>query len=551
MSKARGQPGKNGAQLAGQPGVPSAAGIAVPNTFTAHDRAAGKLKVFISYSRRDSSSFAEELLGGLTIAGFAPKLDLHDIATGEDWEARLRGLIHEADTVVFVVSPEAIRSERCQWEVDKTVALSKRLLPVVWIDVPEAEVPAKLKVLNYTHFSGGRSFTKALSELADALRLDLDWIREHTRLGELAARWARNKQADMLLRGQELEATNAWVKRRKPEAPEITEAQRLYVNASAEAETARASTQRQQLDEMHRAQVETANSQRRAGRLLWGVAALVLAMMGTVLWQSQNTVRRETLVYTSVAARALRDEQFDRGMRYALQAYPPPGHVPYTTHSPELEGKLAGGAVMSRLHVTLLGHTGTIIVSAFSPDGKRVVTASSDQTARLWDAESGKEIAHLKAHTDIVNAASFSPDGERVVTASDDQTARLWDAQSGKEIAHLKADNVGVLGASFSADGRRIITTGKDNVARIWDVSWVTVYGPKLRERVCAEKLFGAQDFTDIELEDPILRGIDRHDAIARNPCLRRGPLSLDYYTRLPGQVWRGLRAWWPGVARQ
>ena len=82
-------------------------------------------------------------------------------------------------------------------------------------------------------------------------------------------------------------------------------------------------------------------------------------------------------------------------------------------------------------------------------------------------------------------------------------------------------------------DGRRLVTAGADNVARIWDVEMMTVYRMQLRERVCAEKLIGAQEFTDEELADPILRGIDAKDPIARNPCLRRGPLSLDYWTRL------------------
>ena len=76
--------------------------------------------------------------------------------------------------------------------------------------------------------------------------------------------------------------------------------------------------------------------------------------------------------------------------------------------------------------------------AAFSGDGKRVVTASDDNTARIWDAESGKEIAVLKGHTGSVLSAAFSGDGKRVVTASDDNTARIWDAESGKEIAVLK-----------------------------------------------------------------------------------------------------------------
>src|SRR3989442_14875698 len=106
--------------------------------------ASQKLKTFISYSRRDSSDFADELVAGLELAGFAPFLDRHDIAAGEDWEVRLGGLIQEADTVVFVVSPEAVKSERCSWEVDKTLALSKRLLPVFFKAVSEAGIPRKL-----------------------------------------------------------------------------------------------------------------------------------------------------------------------------------------------------------------------------------------------------------------------------------------------------------------------------------------------------------------------------------------------------------------------
>jgi hypothetical protein len=72
-----------------------------------------KLRVFISYSRRDSSEFAEELVAALELAGFAPSLDRNDIALGEDWQARLGVLIEECDTVVFVISPEAMKSERC------------------------------------------------------------------------------------------------------------------------------------------------------------------------------------------------------------------------------------------------------------------------------------------------------------------------------------------------------------------------------------------------------------------------------------------------------
>jgi hypothetical protein len=108
-------------------------------------------KVFISYSRKDEE-FAQELLAGLQAAGFEPYLDKHDIAAGEDWEARLRRLIEAADTIVFVISPDAIASKRCGWEVECAEELRKRLLPIVWRGVQEAKMPARLKQLNYIFF---------------------------------------------------------------------------------------------------------------------------------------------------------------------------------------------------------------------------------------------------------------------------------------------------------------------------------------------------------------------------------------------------------------
>src|SRR5262245_50485465 len=134
-----------------------------------------KLKVFISYSRRDAADFADELVAGLELAGFAPFLDRHDIAAGEDWEARLGGLIAESDTVVFVVSPEAVKSERCIWEVDRTVELSKRLLPVIHKPVEDNSIPEKLRRLQFVRFDTGRSITRSIAELAEALRQDLEW----------------------------------------------------------------------------------------------------------------------------------------------------------------------------------------------------------------------------------------------------------------------------------------------------------------------------------------------------------------------------------------
>jgi formylglycine-generating enzyme required for sulfatase activity len=245
---------------------------------------AEKLKVFISYSRRDAAEFADELVAGLELAGFAPFLDRQDIAAGEDWEARLGGLIAQSDTVVFVLSPEAIKSERCRWEVDRTLALSKRILPVIHKPVPDADIPSQLSRLQFVRFDTGRALNRSLAELAEALRVDLDWIREHTRLGELAARWnARGRPDSLFLRGDDLDSAKVWAAARKPGAPEITEVQRALLQASDEWETSRLSHERKQLEEMRRALEQTARSQRRTRRLTWGIGALMLATIASLL----------------------------------------------------------------------------------------------------------------------------------------------------------------------------------------------------------------------------------------------------------------------------
>jgi formylglycine-generating enzyme required for sulfatase activity len=240
-----------------------------------------KLKVFISYSRRDSVAFADELLTGLEVAGFAPFLDRHDIVAGEPWEARLDGLIAQSDTVVFVVSPEAVKSEHCVWEVDRTIELSKRLLPVIFKAVPEHDIPEKLRRLQFVRFDDGTGFAKPLSQLAEALRGDLDWIREHTRLGEVARRWdRRGRPESLLLRGDDLASAKTWMADRKAGAPEITDAQRNFVRASEEAEAA-------QLE-------ATARQRRRIAWLLLGVAVLLGAgTLGISAWINQAFIKRE------------------------------------------------------------------------------------------------------------------------------------------------------------------------------------------------------------------------------------------------------------------
>jgi tetratricopeptide (TPR) repeat protein len=119
--------------------------------------------------------------------------------------------------------------------------------------------------------------------------------------------------------------------------------------------------------------------------------------------------------------------------------------------------------------LTLRGHTQSAFSASFSPDGTRIVTASQDGTAKVWDAKTGAEALTLKGHTDWVHSASFSPDGTRIVTTSGDKTVRVWDAKTGAEALTLKGHTDRVYSASFSPDGTRIVTASFDLTARVWD----------------------------------------------------------------------------------
>jgi WD40 repeat protein/tRNA A-37 threonylcarbamoyl transferase component Bud32/TPR repeat protein len=116
-------------------------------------------------------------------------------------------------------------------------------------------------------------------------------------------------------------------------------------------------------------------------------------------------------------------------------------------------------------------HTDRLTSAAFSPDGRRIVTASVDGTARVWDASTGEALAVLAGHAERLTTAVFSPDGLRILTASSDKTARLWDAQTGRQILLINGHGEGVNSAAFSPDGRQVATASDDKSVRIWDVA--------------------------------------------------------------------------------
>ncbi len=142
-----------------------------------------------------------------------------------------------------------------------------------------------------------------------------------------------------------------------------------------------------------------------------------------------------------------------------------PDGTKVVTASDDKTAKIWDVATGELLH-TLKGHTGYVWSAAFSPNGNYIVTASADGTVKIWDVANGTLIRTLEGHTDWVISAAFSPDSSKLVTASNDRTARIWDASTGQILHILKGL---VLSAAFSPDGTKVVTTSLDGSTGVWD----------------------------------------------------------------------------------
>ncbi|MFC1587522.1 WD40 repeat domain-containing protein [Planctomycetota bacterium] len=132
------------------------------------------------------------------------------------------------------------------------------------------------------------------------------------------------------------------------------------------------------------------------------------------------------------------------------------------------------------------GHEACINAVEFSPDGKKIVSASDDGTVRLWDLESKEEIRCFKGHKGGVSAVAFAPDSKRIISGGGvgyppgtvekgekrgDFSLRLWDIEKSKEIHKFTGHNHTVRSVRFSPNGKKIVSGSEDASVKIWNIS--------------------------------------------------------------------------------
>ncbi len=318
-------------------------------------------------------------------------------------------------------------------------------------------------------------------------------LRLQRRITETAEEWQRsNRDNDLLYRGARLIQAQEWRARHEMELnplerefldASIALKQRLEEHDTEQQQRELEAAQKLAEAEQRRAEEQIKARRRQRHLIYWAVtfgcvAAIVVAIVAVLgrgvaivgelkaKFAEKKTSEVASRGNVSLARNSKEGGKNAQALAYLAQA------LRLNPENREAFGITAAMLTQLSWQVPITGsmrHDAFVNSAHFSPDGQRVVTASSDKTARVWDAASGKQIGESMEHAGAVRSAQFSPDGQRVVTVSNAKTAQVWDAASGKQIGEPIEHKGFVNSAQFSPDGQRVVTVSSDRTARVWD----------------------------------------------------------------------------------
>jgi WD40 repeat protein len=441
-----------------------------------------KRSVFISYSRKDTE-FVRKLNDSLDSSEIEAWVDWEGIPPSSEWMEEISRAIEGADAFLFVISPDSLASKVCGEELGLGVKYNKKLIPILHrMPKKGTTMHKKLSSHNWVYLRDEDNYDNGIAKVLESINIDLEWVRQHTRLLQRAREWeTKDRNSSFLLQGAELEDAEQWRSQAAADSNrQILPLQSEYIDASRQA------------------------ASRRQRNLLIGVSlALVVSIALAIfaVFQSQLATQNahaaataqavaeanETLAKENEAqakeneARAKESENQAKAQRSAAQAqiYQSRTGELFTStllavdswereQSFQAEDILRQNLSQMPIPVMQANQGGRINDVNFNPDNTLFAAASSDGSACVWKVEDGTQVFCEQFGGRVVYAF-FINDGNTVVTSSLDGTVRLLDSSDGSVVQRYDF-GVPVLAVDISPDEAFLAVAREDNTVSVIDL---------------------------------------------------------------------------------
>lgn len=192
----------------------------------------GTYDVFISYARKDKN-FTQKLYSSLKDAGFVVWIDWEDISPGLDWQNAVIEGISASKNLVYIISPDAVKSVYLENEIESAVQFGKRIIPIYYRETAHEEIHPVISQRNWIFSREDASFEQMMKSLVQVLGTDEEYVRYHTRLLQASIEWeSKDRDPSYLLTGEALIEAEDWIQNSKLKEPQPTHLQRDYVSKS-------------------------------------------------------------------------------------------------------------------------------------------------------------------------------------------------------------------------------------------------------------------------------------------------------------------------------
>lgn len=461
--------------------------------------------IFISYSRRDKA-FVQQLFESMNKAERDVWVDWDDIPSASDWQKEINEGIEEAHTFIFVISPDSVNSPYCRQEVEYAAARKKRIIPILYREVPDeddAKMHSSVSSHNWIMVRDGQETLDAkFPDLLKTIDTDLDYVKMHRRLYVKAQEWDNHhRETSYLLKGVELGEASKWLETADTKDPEPMPLHSIYIIASRNAQRKQA---RQLLMAALAAVVVSlvlavfainrafvAENQRQIAVTAQSIAiaeADSRATQESIAVTAQNRAEEQAAIAQTQQAiaeaeeaRAEREAALARSQALAFGARNAATQNQLTALALALEAVNIENppSAAQRTLAELAYNPGPAFAYApsngegilgISAEG-RVLSQTSTGEIILWDGTQRQVLLTFsEAVTNWQDRAVFSPDGLLVATASMDDGVILWDTTTGEVV--WKLNNGGTLWRSivFDQTATRLLTMTPNKEVVVWDI---------------------------------------------------------------------------------